>query len=359
LHSYKDQVIFERDEILTGGGTPYHVFTPYKNAWLKKVNAFYLRAYPTEKYFATLAKFSAPALPSLAQLGFTKTNLTELKIPCGMAGAETLLADFSERIAHYDEARNFPAVKGVSYLSTHIRFGTISIRALARHAMHAKGSGAAVWLSELVWRDFYQMLLQHHPEVIGHAFKPQFEHLKFNQNRDWFTAWCNGATGYPLVDAGMRQLNQTGFMHNRLRMVVASFLVKNLQLDWRWGEAYFAEHLNDFDLAANNGGWQWAASTGCDAQPWFRIFNPITQSEKFDASGKFIRRYVPELATCPDKYIHAPWTLPPQEQRARQLIIGTHYPAPIVDHAVAREKTLAMFKAVTDNSKGLSTKSTN
>ncbi len=345
LHSYKEQVIFERDEILTGGGTPYHVFTPYKNAWLKKVNAFYLRAYPTEKYFAALAKFSAAALPSLAQLGFAKTNLTELKIPCGMSGAETLLADFSERIAQYDEARNFPGVKGVSYLSTHIRFGTISIRALARHAMHAKGSGAAVWLSELVWRDFYQMLLQHHPDVIGHAFKPQFEHLKFNQNRDWFAAWCAGATGYPLVDAGMRQLNQTGFMHNRLRMVVASFLVKDLQLDWRWGEAYFAEHLNDFDLAANNGGWQWAASTGCDAQPWFRIFNPITQSEKFDAAGKFIRRYVPELANCPDKFIHAPWTLPPQEQRARQLIIGKNYPAPIVDHAVAREKTLAMFKA--------------
>lgn len=345
LHSYKDQVIFERDEILTGGGTPYHVFTPYKNAWLKKLNDFYLRAYPTEKYFAALAKFSAPALPSLAQLGFAKTNLTELKIPCGMTGAETLLADFSERIAHYDEARNFPAVKGVSYLSTHLRFGTISIRALARYATRAKGLGAAVWLSELVWRDFYQMLLQHHPYVIGHAFKPQFEHLKFNQNRDWFAAWCNGATGYPLVDAGMRQLNQTGFMHNRLRMVVASFLVKDLQLDWRWGEAYFAEHLNDFDLSANNGGWQWAASTGCDAQPWFRIFNPITQSEKFDAAGKFIRRYVPELANCPDKFIHAPWTLPPIEQRARQIIIGENYPAPLVDHAVAREKTLAMFKA--------------
>ena len=347
LFDYKDQVIFERDEVLTGGGTPYHVFTPYKNAWLKKLNDFYLRAYPTEKYFAHLAQFSGASLPSLEQLGFSQTNLTQLAMPCGMSGAEYLLADFAERIARYEEARNFPAVKGVSYLSTHLRFGTISIRALARHAYYAGGAGAQVWLSELIWRDFYQMLLHHHAYVVGHAFKAQFEQIAFTNNLVWFAAWCAGKTGYPLVDAGMRQLNQTGFMHNRLRMVVASFLVKDLQIDWRWGERYFAEHLNDFDLAANNGGWQWAASTGCDAQPWFRIFNPITQSEKFDAQGKFIRRYVPELANCPDKFIHAPWTLPPLEQRARKIEIGKDYPAPLVDHALARDKTLAMFKAAT------------
>jgi deoxyribodipyrimidine photo-lyase len=345
FHHYKDHVIFERDEVLTGGGTPYHVFTPYKNAWLKKVDDFYLRAYPTQNYFSHLANFPAAELPSLTLLGFSKTNLSELAMPCGMSGAAQLFDDFAQRMARYQEARDFPAVKGVSYLSTHLRFGTISIRALARHAYHTAGLGAQTWLSELIWRDFYHALLHHHPDVVGHAFKPQFEHLSFTNQVDLFAAWKSGQTGYPLVDAGMRQLNQTGFMHNRLRMVVASFLVKDLQIDWRWGEQYFAENLNDFDLAANNGGWQWAASTGCDAQPWFRIFNPITQSEKFDAAGKFIRRYVPELANCPDKFIHAPWTLPPMEQRARSIIIGKDYPAPLVDHALAREKTLAMFKS--------------
>ena len=347
FHDYKDHVIFERSEILTGSDTPYHVFTPYKNAWLKKVDDFYLRSYPCERYFHHLAKVSCPATTSLEQLGFLPTDLSKLALPCGMSGASSMYEDFLARLPYYHERRDYPAVKGVSYLSTHLRFGTLSIRTLARHAYHTSGQGAQVWLSELIWRDFYHALLHHHPAVIGHAFKPQFEQLAFGNNQIWFDAWKSGNTGYPLVDAGMRQLNQTGFMHNRLRMVTASFLVKDLQIDWRWGEAYFSAKLNDFDLAANNGGWQWAASTGCDAQPWFRIFNPITQSEKFDAEGRFIRRYVPELKNCPDKYIHAPWTLPPLEQRARQLVIGVDYPTPIVDHALAREKTLAMFKAAT------------
>lgn len=345
FHDYKDHVIFERDEVLTGAGTPYHVYTPYKNAWLKKVDDFYLRSYPCAAYFQHLAQVICPATPSLEQMGFHRTDLNQLALPCGMSGASALFEDFLARLPYYHERRDFPAVKGVSYLSTHLRFGTISIRALARHAYHAGGQGAQIWLSELIWRDFYHALLHHHPHVVGHAFKPQFEQLAFGNDAAWFAAWQSGNTGYPLVDAGMRQLNQSGFMHNRLRMVTASFLVKDLQIDWRWGEAYFAAKLNDFDLAANNGGWQWAASTGCDAQPWFRIFNPVTQSEKFDAAGKFIRRYVPELKNCPDKYIHAPWTLPLAEQRARQLIIGVNYAAPIVDHALAREKTLAMFKA--------------
>ena len=235
-------------------------------------------------------------------------------------------------------------MKGVSYLSTHLRFGTISIRTLARHAYFLGGQGAQTWLSELIWRDFYQMLLHHRPHVVSHAFKPQFDRLAWGNNTEWFVAWCAGRTGYPLVDAGMRQLNQTGFMHNRLRMVVASFLVKDLQIDWHWGERYFAENLLDYDLAANNGGWQWAASTGCDAQPWFRIFNPVTQSERFDVAGKFIRRYVAELSNCPDKFIHAPWTLGADAQRQLGIVIGTDYPAPLVDHALARVKTLAMFK---------------
>lgn len=344
FHDYKDHVIFERAEVLNGSGKPFAVFTAYKNAWLKKLDDFYLRAYPTERYFSKLATCPATSLPSLSSLGFLPTNLSALALPCGMSGAQTLFEDFQQRMADYQARRDFPAVKGVSYLSTHLRFGTISIRTLVRHAHYQAGLGAQTWLSELIWRDFYQMLLSHHPQVVNHAYKAAFDHLAWRNDPAEFTAWCAGRTGYPLVDAGMRQLNQTGFMHNRLRMVTASFLTKDLQIDWRWGERYFAEHLLDYDLAANNGGWQWSASTGCDAQPWFRIFNPVTQSERFDANGKFIRRYIPELTNCPDKYIHAPWTLPSNEQKQRGIVIGEHYPAPIVDHAWAREKTLAMFK---------------
>jgi deoxyribodipyrimidine photo-lyase len=263
-----------------------------------------------------------------------------------MSGASKLFQDFKQRMDDYHARRDFPAVKGVSYLSTHLRFGNLSIRALASYAHHAGGLGAQTWLSELIWREFYQMLLFHHPRVVNHTYKPQFDALAWTNDKDKFAAWCEGRTGYPLVDAGMRQLNETGFMHNRLRMVTASFLTKDLQINWRWGERYFAEHLLDYDLAANNGGWQWSASTGCDAQPWFRIFNPVTQSERFDPAGQFIRRYVPELANCPDKFIHAPWTLGNSEQQRCGVVIGRDYPAPIVDHALARVKTLEMFKRV-------------
>jgi len=347
MHDFKDQVIFERDEILNGSGKPFAVFTPYKNAWLKKLADFYLRAYPVETYLAALAKCEPTPLPSLESLGFKPTNLGEMALPCGMSGASKLFQDFQQRINEYHARRDFPAVKGVSYLSTHLRFGTISIRTLASYAHHAGGQGAQTWLSELIWREFYQMLLHHHPQIVNHAYKSQFDGLAWLNDKDKFSAWCEGRTGYPLVDAGMRQLNQTGFMHNRLRMVTASFLTKDLQIDWRWGERYFAEHLLDYDLSANNGGWQWSASTGCDAQPWFRIFNPVTQSERFDPSGKFIRRYVPELANYPDKFIHAPWTLVSSEQERIGVMVGRDYPAPIVDHALARVKTLEMFKQAT------------
>jgi deoxyribodipyrimidine photo-lyase len=273
-----------------------------------------------------------------------KLNLQAL--PAGAAGAEKLCEDFIGRIGAYAEARNFPAVKGVSYLSTHLRFGTISIRRLATSAYHTGGAGAQTWLAELIWRDFYQMQLHHHPQLAqGAAFKAPFNAIDFPNDEGKFVAWCEARTGYPLIDAAMRQLNGTGYMHNRLRMVVASFLVKDLHIDWRRGERYFAQHLIDFDLAANNGGWQWAASTGCDAQPWFRIFNPVTQSEKFDGAGRFIRRYVPELARCPDKWIHAPWLMPLAEQQRTGVLIGKTYPLPVVDHAVARIKTLELFKA--------------
>ena len=309
LITFKDQVIFERDEILTGQGKSFTVFTPYKNAWLKQLNAFDLKPYPVETYLAHLAAPPAGldrSLPTLKQLGFAPSNLAELKLPTGMSGAQHLLDDFLTRIAGYGERRDFPAVKGPSYLSMHLRFGTVSIRTLARLAheisLQPDGQGAATWLSELIWRDFYFMILSHHPKLAsGSAFKAEYDTLRWEtgpQADAAFAAWCDGRTGYPLVDAAMLQLNQTGYMHNRLRMVTASFLVKDLGIDWRLGERYFAEQLNDFDFSANNGGWQWAASTGCDAQPYFRIFNPVTQSEKFDPEGRFIKRYLPQLSNA-------------------------------------------------------------
>lgn len=339
--SFKDQVIFEEDEVLTQAHRPYGVFTPYKNAWLKKLTPFYLRAYPVEKYLHHLAKRPPQSIPTLENMGFAPA---ELKIPTGMSGGQALFDDFKQRMANYREVRDYPAIKGPSYLSTHLRFGTVSIRQLAGAAWAAPGAGAATWLSELIWRDFYFMILHHHPEVAeGRSFKPEFEHLPFPNDRGLFQAWCEGKTGYPLVDAAMRQLNSTGYMHNRLRMVAASFLVKDLLVDWRRGERYFAEKLLDFDLAANNGGWQWAASTGCDAQPWFRIFNPVIQSEKFDPQGKFIRRYVPELSACSNKEIHAPWLITAERRQALGIM---NYPAPAVDHAIRRKQILELYQSV-------------
>lgn len=345
FHHFKDQVIFEQDEVLSQVGKPYSVFTPYKNAWLKKVNDFYLKPYSVDAYMQHLAQVEPTALLSLENIGFERTNLSTMRLPTGMHGGAQLFSDFTARIQRYKEARDFPAVKGVSYLSVHLRFGTVSIRHLAREAWQRGGAGAETWLNELIWRDFYFQILHHHPQVAnGRAFKAEFENLPFPNRADYFHAWCDGNTGYPLVDAAMRQLNQTGFMHNRLRMVAASFLVKDLLIDWRWGEQYFAEKLIDFDFSANNGGWQWAASTGCDAQPWFRIFNPITQSVRFDPQGKFIRKYVPELSACDDKEIHAPWLMPPMRQLSLQLNIGKDYPSPIVDHASQREQALTLYK---------------
>jgi deoxyribodipyrimidine photo-lyase len=281
-------------------------------------------------------------------MGFETTNIKSI-LRCGMSGAAQLRDNFINRIADYKDTRDFPAVKGVSYLSTHNRFGTISIRELATvaHAetLRRKNIGAETWLAELIWRDFYFQILWHSPHAAVSAYKPEYDQLVWQNDESLFAAWCDARTGYPIIDAAMRQLNQTGYMHNRLRMIVASFLTKDLLIDWRWGEKYFADNLNDFDLSANNGGWQWAASTGCDAQPYFRIFNPITQSERFDPKGKFIRHYIPELSNLPDKFIHAPWTLPPLGAQTTSFLLGRDYPAPIVDHAVQREKALAMYKA--------------
>ena len=341
FHGFKDQAIFDGDEVLTQAGKAFSVFTPYKNAWLKRLTAADCATWPCE---GQLAGHELAGVPELEEIGFTPTELTKVGIQPGMSGAEALWDDFSHgRIERYGSLRDFPAVKGVSYLSVHLRFGTISIRQLVRKALEQK---ADTWLSELIWRDFYFMILDHFPQVVGHAFKPEYDAIQWANRPEAFAAWCAGRTGYPLVDAAMRQLNFSGWMHNRLRMVVASFLTKDLGLDWRLGEQYFAEQLNDFDLSANNGGWQWASSSGCDAQPYFRIFNPITQSEKFDAEGKFIRRYVPELAMVPNKYIHAPWKMGRIEQEALGVVIGRDYPAPIVDHATARDETLARYAVV-------------
>lgn len=348
LFSFKDQVIFEKSEVLTLAGQTFSVFTPYKNAWLKRLAAHpdSLAPWPVEPHAARLAPATGEArLPTLEEIGFEAASMP---IAAGMSGAAALFEDFLGRAAAYDEARNYPAVKGPSYLSVHLRFGTLSIRHLVRTmsaliANGGGGAGAPVWLSELIWREFYAMILFHHPHVTERAFKPAYDAIEWESGpeaEELFAAWCEGRTGYPLVDAAMAQLNQTGYMHNRLRMVTASFLVKDLGIDWRWGEHYFALMLNDFELASNNGGWQWAASSGCDAQPYFRIFNPVTQSEKFDATGKFIRRYLPRLDKLSDKEIHAPWL-------ASTKVDG--YPAPIVMHDEARKRTLERYAVVKAN----------
>lgn len=362
LHLFKDQVIFAKDEVLSLAGKPFSVFTPYKNAWLKKLSLpsgdLNLEALAPLVCKPAKGQMMLPSpaatLPTLASMGFEDCDLASLNIPTGMKGGAALLKDFIPRMSRYKDARDYPAVKGPSYLSVHLRFGTVSIRSLARLAAEAMqsgegGEGAGVWLSELVWRDFYFMILHHNPQVVGGAFKPEYDRIAWETGKEAdkaFAAWCEGRTGYPLVDAAMMQLNQTGYMHNRLRMVTACFLIKDLGIDWRRGEAYFARQLNDFDLSANNGGWQWASSSGCDAQPYFRIFNPVTQSEKFDPEGKFIKRYLPQLAKLDRKHIHAPWLAPELTLSMAGITLGKDYPRPLVAHDEARKKTLERYAVV-------------
>jgi deoxyribodipyrimidine photo-lyase len=303
LKTHKDQVIFEKDEVTKDDGTPYTVFTPYSKKWKAKLESFYYKNYPVEKHFHAFKKIKPLPTLSLTDIGFkaTRANFPERSIKQSI-------------IAHYHSTRDFPAIEGTTRLSVHLRFGTVSIRKLVQIAVRKNET----WLNELIWRDFYHMILWHFPNV-ENAFKPQYDRIKWRNNEKEFEAWCTGQTGYPIVDAGMRELNETGFMHNRVRMITASFLTKHLLIDWRWGEAYFAKKLLDFDLAANNGGWQWAAGSGCDAAPYFRVFNPYLQTQKFDPDLKYVRKWVPEFQS------HT-------------------YPKPVVDHDFARKRVLEVYQ---------------
>ena len=329
---YKDHVIFDGDEVVKDDGKPYTVFTPYSRKWKAKLldtghltpdtgginkedifsptSSFYFQHYPTEKYFpifvkTSALKISAKSIPSLEEMSFQKSTIT---IPSKIVARKIVI--------NYDQTRNFPALDdSTTKLGIHFRFGTISIR---EKALAAQGLNET-YLNELIWRDFYSMILQHFPHVEKKAFRPEYENINWVNDEIHFEKWCSGKTGYPLVDAGMRQLNTTGYMHNRVRMVVSSFLTKHLLIDWRWGEAYFAKKLIDFDLASNNGGWQWAAGCGTDAAPYFRIFNPTAQQEKFDKDSIYIKKWIPEINTL-------------------------HYPKPIIEHKFARERCLETYK---------------
>ncbi len=352
LHSFKDQAVFDRDELTTAQGRPYSVYTPYRNAWLRRLSPEDLAPRAALLRGRLASDQGAAGLPTLAGLGFAQASLAGTGVTPGASGARAALDDFASRIDAYRDARDFPALDGSSRLSAHLRFGTVSIRVAAGLAWRtmqadpAAAEGAGAWLDELIWRDFWFQILHHHPRVVEHAFRPEYDRIRWSGDDARWLAWREGRTGYPLVDAAMTQLERTGWMHNRLRMVAASFLVKDLGVDWRLGERHFARKLLDFDLAANNGNWQWTASTGCDAQPWFRIFNPVTQSLKFDADGRFIRRWLPQLAKLPGRAIHAPWRAAPPALAAAGVRLGVDYPLPAVDHETARAETLARYAAL-------------
>ncbi len=304
FNTFKDQVIFEKNEIVKEDGTPYVVFTPFSRKYKEKLNSFYLKPYPSEKYYSQFYKCEPLDIPKLSELRFT---VSTIKIPSSLIREDI--------IKHYHETRDIPSLQGTSRLSVHLRFGTISIRKLGKIAQNINEK----YFNELIWREFYQMILWFFPHVVSQSFKPQYDNIPWRNNEKEFELWCAGKTGYPIVDAGIRELNATGFMHNRVRMIVASFLTKHLLIDWRNGEAYFAEKLLDYDLASNNGGWQWAAGSGVDAAPYFRIFNPYEQTKKFDPEGKYIRKWVPEFDSL-------------------------EYTLPIVDHVFARKRCLEVYK---------------
>lgn len=305
FETFKDQVIFEQSEILTKSGTPYKVYTPYKNAWKNAFDVQMTEPHETEPYFKQLAEHKHTEVIPLKKMGFEESTL---KVPAPDLETNTL--------ANYDQTRDIPAQNATTRISAHLRFGTVSIREMVQLGLQHNDT----WLQELIWREFFMQLLYHFPEESEKSFAPKFRHIEWRNNEEEFDKWCQGKTGFPLVDAGMRELNETGFMHNRVRMVVASFLVKDLLVDWRWGEAYFAEKLLDYEMSSNVGNWQWAAGTGADAQPYFRVFNPDSQVSKFDKNHAYIKRWVPEFGTA-------------------------DYPGPMVDHSKARDRALNAFKS--------------
>jgi deoxyribodipyrimidine photo-lyase len=348
VRTFEDAELHAPDALRTKTGGTYTVFTPYKRAALALPVA---PSAPAPAVVRTPRDLASRRLPTLAELGFAPAD-AELPVGGETPGA-ALLHDFATtRLAHYAARRDFPAVEGSSRLSPYLKFGCVSVRRAYWSAEAAAAptddarAGADTWISELLWRDFYRHILFHFPHVETGAFKRGYDALKWENDDERFARWRAGRTGFPIVDAGMRQLAATGWMHNRVRMIVASFLTKDLLIDWRRGERHFMQLLVDGDLAANNGGWQWAASTGTDAQPYFRIFNPISQGQKFDPKGDYVRRYVPELRSVPEKWIHAPWETPRDYQKAFRCVIGTDYPAPVVDHARQRVKALELFKQV-------------
>ena len=305
----KDHVIFEKSEIMKEDGTPFKVFTPYSRAWKRKFHQDEISTFPSEGLLENFLKTQEFQIPTLSEIGFKETGLYDIQP----------IVD-ENIIRHYDETRNLPGVNGTSNLSVHLRFGTISIRELALKAAELNEQ----FLNELIWRDFFMMILFQYPYVADGCFKKKYENIKWRNNEEEFDKWCKGETGYPIVDAGMRELNETGLMHNRVRMIVASFLIKHLLLDWRWGEAYFAEKLLDYELSSNNGNWQWSAGCGCDAAPYFRVFNPYEQIRKFDPEFVYVRKWVKNL----DEFT---------------------YPAPVVEHKFARERVLDVYKSTLDN----------
>ena len=301
---FKDHVIFEKSEVAKDDGTPYTVFTPFSRKWKSNLLSHPIKSFPSEKYFNNFYKHLQEGMPPLTKIGFKKTDI---EFPSKVFPRDI--------IKQYTKQRDYPSINGTSKLGVHLRFGTISIRELAKVA----GSLNETFLNELIWREFYQSILFNFPHISeGFSFRREYDKIKWRNNEEEFDKWCKGQTGYPIVDAGMRELNQTGFMHNRVRMIVASFLTKHLLIDWRWGEAWFAAKLLDHDFAANNGGWQWAAGSGCDAAPYFRVFNPYLQTEKFDKEGKYIRKWVPEFDSL-------------------------EYSQPMVDHAFARKRCLETY----------------
>ncbi|BBH52851.1 cryptochrome/photolyase family protein [Fluviispira sanaruensis] len=340
--AFKDQVIFEEKEILNKQAQPYQVFTPYKRAWLAMYQREKIKEakYKIDKLFSLQSLNGFNSTLSLTDIGFKAIHL-QFKI--GRAGGIECLQNFATKLSHYHETRDLFAVEGTSRLSVHLRFGTLSIRELFHFAEKNHSQGSDIWQAELIWREFYKMILCQFPYVEEQCFKQQCVNIQWHDNPEYFEKWKNGMTGFPIIDAAMRQFNQTGWMHNRLRMIVASFLTKDLLLDYRKGEEYFADNLIDFDLSSNNGGWQWCASTGCDAQPYFRVFNPAAQSKKFDPSGAFIRKYCPELKLLDDRYIHEPINSPEKVLTSAQCRLGIDYPKPIVQHDIQRLKAMNLF----------------